>query len=241
MDANVRISQFGSAALITADAAVLVLARPDVPRLAHDLSAPTDWVARVGADGAAATLATGALWCLAAWVAVGLLVCLGAVLPGACGRMAVRSARRVLPAAVYRLVAGAAGLGVLLSPVAAGASAPGAPAATSAPAPAWPSDSPLPAPAWPATPAPALPHATPAPPVRAPAPAPAPATVVVRPGDSLWSIAAAHLPRAAGPPQVAREWPRWFAANRPVLGADPDLIRPGQVLHAPTPVQEHST
>lgn len=63
---------------------------------------------------------------------------------------------------------------------------------------------------------------------------PAPAgTVVVRRGDSLWVIAARHLPARTGHAAVARAWPRWYAANRDVVGSDPDLIRPGQRLRAP--------
>ena len=58
--------------------------------------------------------------------------------------------------------------------------------------------------------------------------------VVVRRGDTLWSIAARFLGPAATAEEVAREWPRWHAANRHALGDDPDLIQPGQVLHPPT-------
>jgi hypothetical protein len=43
---------------------------------------------------------------------------------------------------------------------------------------------------------------------------------VVAPGDTLWGIAGA-------------DWPRWYAANRAVVGPDPDLIRPGQRLVPP--------
>ncbi len=56
---------------------------------------------------------------------------------------------------------------------------------------------------------------------------------VVR-GDSLWTIAARHLGPHATRQQVAHEWPRWYAANRKVIGPDPNLIRVGQVLTAPT-------
>lgn len=59
-------------------------------------------------------------------------------------------------------------------------------------------------------------------------------TVTVVRGDSLWSIAARHLGPHATAQQVAREWPRWYAANRRVIGSDPDLIRVGQVLTAPS-------
>lgn len=61
---------------------------------------------------------------------------------------------------------------------------------------------------------------------------------VVRPGDSLWAIAAAHLPADAEAADVAAAWPRWYAANRQVVGPDPDLIHPGQVLLAPTEEDE---
>jgi nucleoid-associated protein YgaU len=57
--------------------------------------------------------------------------------------------------------------------------------------------------------------------------------VVVRRGDTLWSIAARSLGPAATAVEVAREWPRWHEANRHAIGDDPDLIRPGQVLHPP--------
>ncbi|WP_236121218.1 LysM peptidoglycan-binding domain-containing protein [Cellulomonas palmilytica] len=59
------------------------------------------------------------------------------------------------------------------------------------------------------------------------------AVVVVEAGDSLWSIAAAHLPHGASDAQVAAAWPRWYEANRDVVGDDPDVLLPGQVLTAP--------
>ena len=59
------------------------------------------------------------------------------------------------------------------------------------------------------------------------------ARVVVRAGDSLWRIAAAHLPGRPTAARVAASWPRWYTANRSVVGADPDRIEPGQVLRAP--------
>jgi len=51
----------------------------------------------------------------------------------------------------------------------------------------------------------------------------------------LWSIAARHLAPGASDAQVDAAWRAWYAANRPVIGADPDLILPGQLLHAPDP------
>lgn len=51
--------------------------------------------------------------------------------------------------------------------------------------------------------------------------------VVVSAGDTLWAIAGEEL--AAGAPH----WRRLYAANRKVIGDDPDLIRPGQRLRVP--------
>lgn len=221
------------AALSVADGLLLVAAWPDVPRCVRALGDVSAWVDRVGPDRAAAELAGAALWCLAGWLAVGLVAGVLSGLPGTVGRFADRLARGALPAAVYRIAAGAAGLGVALAPAAAAVAATPVPAA-SAPSPVWPSDRPLPAPCWPvtATTRPGA-HSEPHSPRHHPPPSTA-APVVVAPGDSLWSIAAAHLPSDAGPQRIAREWPRWYGANRAVVGADPALIRPGQVLHAPT-------
>lgn len=64
-----------------------------------------------------------------------------------------------------------------------------------------------------------------------------PAAVTVEPGDSLWTIAAAHLPGGSPNAAIAAAWPRWYAANRAVIGDDPNLIHPGQVLSAPEEVR----
>jgi nucleoid-associated protein YgaU len=57
--------------------------------------------------------------------------------------------------------------------------------------------------------------------------------VVVRAGDSLWTLVERYLGPHATAAQVAVEWPRWHATNRAVIGADPDRLLPGQVLHPP--------
>lgn len=57
--------------------------------------------------------------------------------------------------------------------------------------------------------------------------------VVVHRGDTLWDIAARRLGPAASDALVAAEWPRWYAANRAVIGADPDQLQPGQRLRPP--------
>jgi hypothetical protein len=56
--------------------------------------------------------------------------------------------------------------------------------------------------------------------------------VVLR-GESLWSIAAAELGPGASESAIAARWPQWYAANRALIGPDPDLLLPGQVLQAP--------
>ncbi|GAA1924351.1 LysM peptidoglycan-binding domain-containing protein [Nocardioides hwasunensis] len=53
---------------------------------------------------------------------------------------------------------------------------------------------------------------------------------VVRPGESLWAIAAAH---PVGETSIDQRWRTIWQANRDVVGDDPDLILPGQALHLP--------
>jgi nucleoid-associated protein YgaU len=51
-------------------------------------------------------------------------------------------------------------------------------------------------------------------------------TYTVRPGDSLSKIAKALL-------GDAKKWRQLYEANKDVVGSNPDLIRPGQVLKIP--------
>jgi len=78
------------------------------------------------------------------------------------------------------------------------------------------------------------------PPSNVPEGSPAAGSVHVRPGDCLWLIAAHRLGPGASAAEVAREWPRWYALNRNVIGGDPDVIRPGQAL-VPPPAPVHRT
>ncbi|QWZ06741.1 LysM peptidoglycan-binding domain-containing protein [Nocardioides panacis] len=57
--------------------------------------------------------------------------------------------------------------------------------------------------------------------------------VLVRPGDSLWSIAEGLLPAGAPDPAVDAGWRALHAANRGRIGPDPDLLRPGTRLVVP--------
>ena len=56
------------------------------------------------------------------------------------------------------------------------------------------------------------------------------ASVTVRPGDTLWAIAARHLPSGATDAEIDTGWRAWYAANVDVIGGNPDLIIPGQHL-----------
>lgn len=195
------------------------------------------------ADPTAPVLAVVALaaWALAAWLGVVVLVTSLGRLPGLPGRACAAVARRTAPSAVRRAVEVALGLGLATGALGAGPAsavtvdghaARQLPGATSAPAPAGPERIPIadqgpgPAPAtgpvgsdsldWPRTAAP---------------------DVVVQPGDTLWGLAEQALrATASAPPSdtaVAHAWPAWWAANRQVIGEDPDLILPGTVLSPP--------
>lgn len=104
-----------------------------------------------------------------------------------------------------------------------------------------PDGSPVPLPGW--TPTPTPPPVTPPSTVGLVSVVPRevpPDHVVVRAGDTLWSIAARRLGPSATVQDVAEEWPRWYAVNRAVIGPDPDLILPGQELSIPGPVRASS-
>ena len=171
-----------------------------------------------------------AAWGLAVWLLLVVGIAHAGHLPGAAGRIAAASLPRIAPVAVRRLLAPLLGITVGLAVVGA-VPASAEPVPTPANSAAQPSPSALdwPTPSaaldWPAVPGMALPQPTATPATTAP--------VVVRPGDSLWAVAAHHLPAGATDAQIARAWPQWWSANRDAVGADPDLIHPGLSLIAP--------
>jgi len=65
--------------------------------------------------------------------------------------------------------------------------------------------------------------------------APQPRLHVVRPGESLWSIAEA----TSSVGDVDSRWRAIWTANRDVIGDDPDLILPGQELRLPPTSHDH--
>ena len=183
---------------------------------------------QAGADPLPAVLHLCALgaWLAVGWLAVAAASAAAARLPGAAGRCAGALAARITPAVLRRAVGGGAAVGIALAPTLAPSVAsaagclPGLDRATVACAPSTVSRSP---------------EARTNRAAAASATAEA-ATVTVRAGDSLWSIAAAELRaggRPASPAAIAARWPAWWAVNRAVVGAEPDLIHPGNVLSVP--------
>lgn len=226
---------------------LLVLAAPAALFVAAP--SPTAALASLGHPAADdpfdALVAAAALlaWLLAGWLLVTTAAVAAERAPGFAGRVGARVARRVAPLALRRLLGAGVGLTVATGALA-GTPAWAGQGLPPAPPPSvsldWPGAARPPAPPpsvsldWPSA---APPPATPVTPA---APAPAGATqgrlaeqVVVQPGDSLWAIAAAHLPDGAPAASVAAAWPAWWSANRTVVGPDPDLIQAGQHLVPP--------
>lgn len=54
----------------------------------------------------------------------------------------------------------------------------------------------------------------------------------VVPGDSLWAIACREL-GSATTQEIDRLWREIYTVNRDIIGANPDLIFPGQMLSLP--------
>lgn len=69
-----------------------------------------------------------------------------------------------------------------------------------------------------------------------------PRTVVVLPGDSLWSISDDLLgPGTSDAAEIAEAWPLLHDANRDLIGQDPDQLRPGQELTVPAALTPQDT
>jgi hypothetical protein len=67
---------------------------------------------------------------------------------------------------------------------------------------------------------------------------PAVARVVVVRGDCLWDLASSELGPGATAREITEAWQHIYRRNRAVIGPDPGLIRPGQVLRLPGPSKE---
>ncbi|WP_346925338.1 LysM peptidoglycan-binding domain-containing protein [uncultured Arthrobacter sp.] len=192
------------------------------------------------------------------WWAMSLAIAVAAALLERSGKVrAASAAGKFAPAFMRRLALAAVGLQLLTAPLAAASTLQSPPGATaSGPAPASAPWTPTPVPALPGGPTgdpPAAPPGTsavahpqwrplspviePGPlagrPLRLQQPAGQATDVTVRPGDSLWTLSAARLGPFASDVDIALDWPRLYQANRDVIGANPHLLRPGQILRIP--------
>ena len=85
---------------------------PQPGALLRGLRCPHVWVANVGPDAAAGTIAGALLWLIALWLAFGMVVTLLALAPGRIGLLASAVASRVTPAVLRRVGIAAAGASI---------------------------------------------------------------------------------------------------------------------------------
>ena len=192
------------------------------------------------------------------WWAMSLAVAVVAAVLERAGKVrAASAAGKFAPAFMRRLALAAVGLQLVTAPLATASTSPSPPEApASAPVTASAAWTPTAFPATAALP-PAVPSATPpgtpvaaapqwqplspviepgpltGPPLRLQQPEGQWTELTVRPGDSLWSLSAARLGPFASDVDIALDWPRLYQANREVIGANPHLLRPGQILRIP--------
>ena len=222
-------------------ACVLTALTPDLSAMTGTLAAAQRTADTAGPDVLVISAAGLLAWVVWGWGALGLALTAASALPGIVGGAARLALHAVLPAAARRSAALALGLGLgvagpllgpagLLSPTPAAASGSWTPSTAGTdldwpmaarPVPDWPaSATPAPAPDWPS------------------AAVPADAHVVVR-GECLWHIAGDRLlaqhGRTPTDGEVAAATRAWWQANADVIGPDPDLLLPGQVLSPPDP------
>ncbi len=177
---------------------------------------------------AAVGLATLTAWGLLTLVAGLVLLTVLASVPGSVGRIGRLLHRRLTPPTLGKLLVGVLGLSQLgqVGLGTAVASAAGPATAVEQPTSVWAS-SPAGAPGqshpasvdWPGL-----------------APSDAPSERIaytVRVGDSLWAIAEREAGSQTNPAVTDERWRQWYAENRAVIGEDPGLIHPGQVLVPP--------
>ena len=220
--AGMAIIGFGLAALT-----------PDFADMARALATPQRTADTAGPDQLVLSAAGLLAWAVWAWGSLGLVLTAAAAVPGALGGAARLLLRGVLPAGARRTAALALGVGLgVAGPLVVPATGlPPLPVAAAAPAdavPDWPASAPA-VPDWPASGAAAVPDWPDASAVGA-------AHVVLR-GDCLWHIAEGRLGdqlgRSPTDAEVAAAVRAWWTANADVIGPDPDLLLPGQVLRPP--------
>jgi nucleoid-associated protein YgaU len=223
-----------TAAAMGGVAVVLGALTPAFPAMTAAVAGAQRTVDTQGADVLIASAAGLLAWAVWVWGALGLVLTAAAAVPGAVGGGARVLLHVALPAGARRSAALLLGLGLGISaPIAGVALSALAPTASAAVAvqdvPDWPASD------LPATPVPDWPGATPA----GHSPSDEPGERVVVRGDCLWHIAAdsllGQLGRLPSDGEVAAAVDAWWHTNADVIGPDPDLLLPGQVLRAPGP------
>jgi hypothetical protein len=208
---------------------------PELAQLQAAAADPQGYVDTAGADALVLLAVPVLAWLCWAWGALGLVLTAASTAPGWIGRLAGLLAAGVLPAGARRAAALALGVGlstaapVLLPPAAAPFAVVSAMADDAGAAPPVLADGPVTelTPDWPSSPGEAPDW-----------PRPSAQDHVVLRGDCLWDIAAGWL-RAQRPElpvtdaEVQQAVQSWWEANADVIGADPDLLLPGQVLRPP--------
>lgn len=238
----------GTAAAMTAAAAGLRGVTPDLAAVAD---AGVDLQRAVDTAGAETVLIAGVAalaWAVWLWGVLGLTLTALSALPGMAGALARALTRCVLPTGARRAAALALGVGLVAGgPLLAGCTTDAgiflrAVALAAAQSPVVPAPGPVAD--WPGTPA-SRPAPAPQPTTSARAdpdpvpdwPAPAADEHVVLRGECLWDIAAGQLARRTGvtpsDSEVSTAVHAWWHANAGVIGPDPDLLLPGQVLRPP--------
>jgi nucleoid-associated protein YgaU len=224
-------------AVMAAIAVLLAVLTPSLPTMTGAVTAAQRTVDAQGPD-ALITSAAGLLaWAVWAWGVLGLALTAASALPGIAGGAARLALQVALPAGARRSAALLLGLGLGITAPLAGAAFPMLATSASASAPPaevadWPTAAPVaaPVPDWPA------PAGSPA---QAESRPPAPGDRAVVRGDCLWHIAAdsllGQLGRLPSDGEIAAAVDAWWRANADVIGPDPDLLLPGQVLRAPGP------
>jgi hypothetical protein len=227
-----------TATAMAAIAVALAALAPPLAAMADALSAPQHTVDSQGSD-ALITATVGLLaWLVWSWGALGLTLTAASALPGLAGGAARLAVQVVLPAGARRSAALLLGLGLGVAAPVMGAAWPALTPAASAAAPPAADVPDWPAPATDVAAVPDWPIGTDSDPAVDPVDPSSRERVVVH-GDCLWHIAAdsllGELGRLPTDAEIATAVHAWWTANADVIGPDPDLLLPGQVLRPPGP------